>query len=530
MGQQGMKTFNEFNNAFDKQELSKFTASLSLQESSEWETRHQEFVDAGNNAKPEHIDSLLKNLKDASKKASQKRGVMNKIFGKKSNGDLARTAYGADHYHASISKLRNSAKDTEDRKTLGQHITYAKTLLRGVNEAQEDTSIDEADFGSMASQLKKYGGKENVKDGVKGAQSRSKYAPDYTMTGHKEKVTSTGRQYSKVLPDYDDEDDVKAAKKSVTTGATPQEKRGRGRPKGVGAKAGQYKPRDPAKKAESAAKAAATKAANKAKKAALTNEDCEEIFEELTFDDMMEVMIDEEVVALDELSKSTLGSYIKKASKDVGSKIRSQKESVDEAADVKVGSIVTPKIGPHAGRPHTVIHVHDDGTFNIKPNMDVKKVKYHLGAARCSKKDLQESVDVNEIVKADEFSLEELALFIESEEFNALDENELNLLEGIFNESSDTLVKDKSGKVVKFKHEGDWKDSKKDPIVDKSGAKHTAHSRVRDLARNAIKRASKGEINFVQSQNESEKTGTKPAINDAVAFYASKLTSNLIKE
>ena len=511
--------------------------------------------------------------------------------------------------------------------------------MKTFNEFNKE--ISEADFGSMASQLKKYGGKENVKDTPKAPQTRSKYAPEYTMTGHKEKNTSTGRQYSKVLPDYDDEDDVKSAKKSVTTGATPQEKRGRGRPKGVGAKAGQYKPRDPEKKAASAAKAAASKAANKAKKAALTNEDCEEIFEGLTFDDMMEVMIDEEVVALDELSKATLGSYIKKASKDVGSKNftsgffdrdaddygenmpakrksyaalqkgdkrqaglekatdrltkesvdeevvaldelskatlgsyikkaskdvgsknftsgffdrdaddygenmpakrksyaalqkgdkrqaglekatdRLTKESVDEAADVKVGSIVTPKIGPHAGRPHTVIHVHDDGTFNIKPNMDVKKVKYHLGAARCSKKDLQES----------EFSLEELELFIESEEFNELDENELGLLEGIFNESSDTVVKDKSGKVVKFKHKGDWKDSKKDPIVDKSGAKHTAHSRVRDLARNAIKRASKGEINFVQSQNESEKAGTKPVINDAVAFYASKLTSNLIKE
>lgn len=451
--------------------------------------------------------------------------------------------------------------------------------MKTFNEFNKE--ISEADFGSMASQLKKYGGKENVKDTPKAPQTRSKYAPDYTMTGHKEKNTSTGRQYSKVLPDYDDEDDVKAAKKSVTTGATPQEKRGRGRPKGVGAKAGQYKPRDPEKKAASAAKAAASKAANKAKKAALTNEDCEEIFEGLTFDDMMEVMIDEEVVALDELSKGTLGSYIKKASVDlakasvvaankmhdndfdgaiavankggnrrkgiVKATDRLTKESVDEAADVKVGSIVTPKIGPHAGRPHTVIHVHDDGTFNIKPNMDVKKVKYHLGAARCSKKDLQESTEINgmyyaggtigphagrphSLVKYEEFVLEDLELFIESEEFDKLDENELGLLEGIFNESSNTVVKDKSGKVMKFKHEGDWKDSKKDPIVDKSGAKHTAHSRVRDLARNAIKRASKGEINFVQSQNESEKAGTKPAINDAVAFYASKLTSNLIKE
>ena len=320
--------------------------------------------------------------------------------------------------------------------------------MKTFNEFNKE--ISEADFGSMASQLKKYGGKENVKDTPKAPQTRSKYAPDYTMTGHKEKNTSTGRQYSKVLPDYDDEDDVKSAKKSVTTGATPQEKRGRGRPKGVGAKAGQYKPRDPEKKAASAAKAAASKAATKAKKAALTNEDCEEIFEGLTFDDIIEMMLEEEYEQLDELSKATLGSYIKKASKDVGSKNftsgffdrdaddygenmpakrksyaalqkgdkrqaglekatdRLTKESVDEAADVKVGSIVTPKIGPHAGRPHTVIHVHDDGTFNIKPNMDVKKVKYHLGAARCSKKDLQES----------EFSLEELELFIESEEFD----------------------------------------------------------------------------------------------------------------
>lgn len=464
--------------------------------------------------------------------------------------------------------------------------------MKSFNDYQKD--LNEADFGSMAAQLKKYGGKDNVKDAPKAPQARSKYAPDYTMTGHKEKTTSTGKQYSKVLPDYDDEDDVKSAKKSVATGAAPQEKRGRGRPKGVGAKAGQYKPRDPAKKAESAAKAAATKAANKAKKAALTNEDCEEIFEGLTFDDMIEFMIDEEVVALDELNKSTLGSYIKKATMDV--------QSLDETSEIKVGSIVTPKIGPHAGKPHTVIHVHENGTFNIKPNIDVRKVKYHLGVARCSRADLKES-------HKDEFSLEELALFIESEEFNSLDENELALFEGIFNESSDAVVKDKSGKVIKFKHTGDWEKKKEDPIVDKSGAKHTAHSRVRDLARNAIKRVGKSEISFAKNESEeslskevkvphdgamnptkihmshvddlvksgkykyfsahgapgypasilrhvasgkkvnistgnrdhstfthvhrvleSEKTGTKPAINDAVAYYAKNINTNLIKE
>ena len=188
------------------------------------------------------------------------------------------------------------------------------------NESVEE--IDEMDFSSMAAQLKKYGGKEEIKDTPKKAQSRSSVASNYTMTGHKEKQVATGKQYHKVLPDYDDEDEVKAAKKSTVAGAEPQEKRGRGRPKGVGAKAGFYKPRDPAKKAESAAKAAATKAANKAAKAALTKEDCDEIFEGLDFNDMIEFMIEEDVVALDELSKATLGSYIKKATKDVTSKAK----------------------------------------------------------------------------------------------------------------------------------------------------------------------------------------------------------------
>lgn len=612
--------------------------------------------------------------------------------------------------------------------------------MKSFNDYQKD--LNEADFGSMAAQLKKYGGKDNVKDAPKAPQARSKYAPDYTMTGHKEKTTSTGKQYSKVLPDYDDEDDVKSAKKSVATGAAPQEKRGRGRPKGVGAKAGQYKPRDPAKKAESAAKAAATKAANKAKKAALTQEDCEEIFEGLDFDDMIEMMVDEEMMGLDEVSKATLGSYVKKSSMDLGSKFydsgrdetkdkkssyynfraaekrqrginkavaKLTKEDLDEAEKIKVGSIVTPKIGPHAGRPHTVIHVHDDGSFNIKPNVDSNHNKYRLGAARCTKDQLHESAEeINEMyhaggtinsagktsnwkvkyedfpdkkdiqkqnphldsnqvyaihnhisdhadddmtgtksthtssggykgntaapmrigmttthkvhvtsngghmgesVEFEEFSLEDLMLFIESEDFNSLDENELALFEGIFNESSDAVVKDKSGKVIKFKHTGDWEKKKEDPIVDKSGAKHTAHSRVRDLARNAIKRVGKSEISFAKNESEeslskevkvphdgamnptkihmshvddlvksgkykyfsahgapgypasilrhvasgkkvnistgnrdhstfthvhrvleSEEAGTQPAINDAVAYYAKNINTNLIKE
>lgn len=54
-------------------------------------------------------------------------------------------------------------------------------------------------------------------------------------------------------------------------------------------------------------------------------------------------------------------------------------------------------------------------------------------------------------------------------------------------ESKDTVTKDASGKVTSWKHEGDWKKSDADTVTDKSGAKHTPQSRVRHLARMALK-------------------------------------------
>lgn len=54
-----------------------------------------------------------------------------------------------------------------------------------------------------------------------------------------------------------------------------------------------------------------------------------------------------------------------------------------EPEHYKVGDSVIPKEGPHAGRPHTVIHVHPTGHVNIKPTgVSVKYNRYHLGAAR----------------------------------------------------------------------------------------------------------------------------------------------------
>jgi hypothetical protein len=55
----------------------------------------------------------------------------------------------------------------------------------------------------------------------------------------------------------------------------------------------------------------------------------------------------------------------------------------------KVGDLVVPKIGPHKGQVHTVIHVHPTGHLNIKPNVHASRNKYHLGAAKADPKDVE---------------------------------------------------------------------------------------------------------------------------------------------
>ena len=235
--------------------------------------------------------------------------------------------------------------------------------------------INESPFAGIANTLKKYGGSERIKDEPKKvAPKRSAFHGDISLTGHKEKINKDGsRSYSKVLPDYDDDTEVKtvaAVQKDVAkqTGAAEPVKRGRGRPKGVGAKAGSYKPRDPAKKAASAAKAAATKAANKAARAALTKEDLDECLEGLDFNGLVDFMMSEDVQSMDSTNKQALAAYVRSS----------------------------------------------------------------------------------------------------------------------LTEASDTEVRDpKTGKLISWKHEGDWKNAK-GTVTDKSGAKHDGNSRARHLARQAI--------------------------------------------
>lgn len=65
-----------------------------------------------------------------------------------------------------------------------------------------------------------------------------------------------------------------------------------------------------------------------------------------------------------------------------------EKKTVSESAvsdlveGYKVGDHVYPKIGPHKGVKHEIIHVHEDGKLNIRPlGLRGNQIKYKLGAA-----------------------------------------------------------------------------------------------------------------------------------------------------
>jgi len=76
----------------------------------------------------------------------------------------------------------------------------------------------------------------------------------------------------------------------------------------------------------------------------------------------------------------------------------------------KVGDLVVPKIGPHKGHPHAVIHVHNSGHVNIQPkNIHPSKNRYRLGAATAHPEDLTphtvSEVRTEEVEQIDEVKL-----------------------------------------------------------------------------------------------------------------------------
>ena len=66
----------------------------------------------------------------------------------------------------------------------------------------------------------------------------------------------------------------------------------------------------------------------------------------------------------------------------------------------KVKDTVIPKVGPHKGVKHEIIHDFKDGTYNIKPiGLSSRQIKYRMGAAKAKRADLKsvkEAVEVNE--------------------------------------------------------------------------------------------------------------------------------------
>jgi hypothetical protein len=67
---------------------------------------------------------------------------------------------------------------------------------------------------------------------------------------------------------------------------------------------------------------------------------------------------------------------------------------INEAAIVvsrKVGDHVRVTRGPHKGIPHKIIHIHDDGGYNVVPVIQKGEANmYRLGAARCTEKELEQ--------------------------------------------------------------------------------------------------------------------------------------------
>lgn len=117
--------------------VSKVVNKEGVTEGSEWETRHDEFVTIGDRATPEHINKIVKALIGAAQQASGKRGFINQIIGKKSNGDLARMAHAAETLAKNIQRNSNAKPGSDERKELGQHLVYAVSLLKRMSGEQD---------------------------------------------------------------------------------------------------------------------------------------------------------------------------------------------------------------------------------------------------------------------------------------------------------------------------------------------------------------------------------------------------------
>ena len=169
----GFRTAKEARQAFiDYHNAKRSAAAMSaihVSEGSEWETRHDEFVTAGDRATPEQINKIVSALGIAAKQASGKRGFLNQIVGNQSNSDLARMAHSAETLAKNIQRNSNAKPGTDERKELGQHLVYAVSLLKrmrgeqGVAEGADDSVQYFVDFNQWEKTANKVYPNANVK-------------------------------------------------------------------------------------------------------------------------------------------------------------------------------------------------------------------------------------------------------------------------------------------------------------------------------------------------------------------------------
>ena len=74
----------------------------------------------------------------------------------------------------------------------------------------------------------------------------------------------------------------------------------------------------------------------------------------------------------------------------------------------KVGDTVTVTRGPHKGAPHKVIHVHKDGSVNVKPHkMMPHQIKYRLGAAKAKSSEVRKMNKEGTIITPKNFKMKD---------------------------------------------------------------------------------------------------------------------------
>lgn len=223
-------------------------------------------------------------------------------------GDVVHTAFSEGAAKKRAMELTNTTE--KEHKVV---FSRSAAVKEDTDLDENDGELSEMDFGSIAKTLGKYSkGTAKPSEPDSKIPTRSKFNANYTMTGHREGKSTTGRTYIKVLGD--DEDSKTAAKSTVKADAPEAEKRGRGRPAGAFNKSDVKKGWSDEARASMKAKLAARKAAKMAasnESESLDVSDWAHIVEDQSLNSIVDFMLDEDFNDLDSQSKNTFGSYMR---------------------------------------------------------------------------------------------------------------------------------------------------------------------------------------------------------------------------